>query len=229
MSTFFSPRMGGTNTSKLVFRHMKIERRGKYICTAGRMEPPRDRIRQCGRPSSPGKRSKSARSEVVLAIASGGEAAGLAPGPARSLTMIDRNGQIHLIEMKTAALRELDHEELLGFIGAGPAPTRDLLYAAPGSGPEPRGSGVLGPPQRLIRSGPLALRRFERFLRAGFRCILHLIHSRRTLGPSSPAHGEVQEAFYARSWSTARRRCSRGFRGNMYSGAGGGAAPITFM
>lgn len=149
----------------------------------------------------------------VLAIASGGEGGlALLLDRPRSLTLIDRNpAQIHLVELKTAALRELDHEELLGFIGARPCPDKDLLYAALRPVLSPGARAFWDRRKRLIRSGLWHCGRYERFFRAGFRCILPLIHSRRTLRAFFACSTvEEQAAFYRevvvnRRWRTLFR------------------------
>jgi len=145
----------------------------------------------------------------VLAIASGGECglAFLLDQP-KSVTLVDRNpAQIFLLELKASALRELGHDELLGFIGAKPWSDKDGLYAAVRPGLSPQARAFWDSRKNLIRDGLFHCGRYERFFRAGYRYVLPLIHSRKTLRALfACATVEEQAAFYREVWANRRWR-----------------------
>ena len=143
----------------------------------------------------------------VLSIASGGEncLAFLLDRP-RSVTVIDRNpAQMFLVELKVRAVKELSHEELLGFIGIRPGPDKDRMYASLRAGLSKPALAFWDGHRTLIRNGLFHCGRYERFFRAAFRYIFPLVHSRKTLRALFACSTvEEQAAFYRDVWTNRR-------------------------
>jgi S-adenosylmethionine-diacylglycerol 3-amino-3-carboxypropyl transferase len=145
----------------------------------------------------------------LLVVTSGGcNVLALALEEPRSVTAIDVNpAQNHLLELKIAAARALEHDAFLRFLGARPSRERERLYR------ELR--PLLTPPARAFWDGqPSALEggvihagRFERYLAVFRERVLPLTHGRArveellALGdPGAQAH------FYERVWDNRRWR-----------------------
>jgi len=141
---------------------------------------------------APGKR--------MLAIASAGDNAfALLVGGAEVVAVDLSAAQLALVELKRAAIRELDDESVLRFLGVQPSDDRLRVYRGLDVAPETR---ALLKDEDIAR-GVIHAGRFENYFRLFRRWVLPLVHSRgdveRLLAPHAPD-------FYAREWNTWRWR-----------------------
>ncbi|MHB8054723.1 MAG: DUF3419 family protein [Candidatus Aminicenantales bacterium] len=145
----------------------------------------------------------------ILSIASGGEnaLAFLLDRP-KSVTIIDRNpAQMYLVELKVRAVKELGHDDLLGFIGVRPGPDKGRLYDSLRAGLSRPALAFWDGHKALIREGLFHCGQYERFFRAAFRYVFPLVHSRKTLrGLFACSTVEEQAVYYRDVWTNRRWR-----------------------
>lgn len=121
--------------------------------------------------------------QTCLSIASGGDntLALLARGPQRVIAVDHNPSQLHCLALRVAAYRQLDYDDLLGFLGVRPSTHRRELYA--------RCRTTLGTDARafwdrngsLIENGIVNTGRFEKYLALFRRCVLPFMLSGRTV------------------------------------------------
>jgi S-adenosylmethionine-diacylglycerol 3-amino-3-carboxypropyl transferase len=115
--------------------------------------------------------------------------------------------QLACLELRMAAFRALGHDELLAFLGILPATDRAPTYAVLRSClPDAARAFWDGHPEEIGR-GVVHAGKFERYFHLFRRCVLPLVHSRRTveeLGRQSDV--AAQRAFYRTRWDGARWR-----------------------
>ena len=162
-----------------------------------------------------------ASGEAMFAITSGGDnvLGFLLSNPARIIAVDLNPSQMHLLELKMAAFRHLEHPELLHLLGVrDPQPAR-ALYA--------RLRGDLSVPARSwwdahtawLEAGLLTRGGFERYF-AMLRHVLGVLVGRRRMERLFTLEAADQHEFYAREWNTLLWRgfirigCSRRVLGN---------------
>jgi S-adenosylmethionine-diacylglycerol 3-amino-3-carboxypropyl transferase len=141
---------------------------------------------------------------VCLSIASAGDntLAMLSKGPQRVIAIDLNPAQLSCLELRVAAFRELEHDELLELIGSRASTRREHLYR--------RCRPLLTPMARLFWDarpelilGIGHLGKFERYLADFRRWVLPLLHSRemveRVIELATPAE---REEFYRDEWDT---------------------------
>lgn len=145
----------------------------------------------------------------VLVVTSGGcNALAFALDGPRTITALDVNpAQNHLLELKIAALRVLDHPSLLGFVGVRHAQDRVCMYGRLRPSLSHAARDYWDRHPDAIARGVVHAGRFERFLRIFRRAVLPLMHGNGTVERLlSLEGGPAQRAFYDDVWNTRRWR-----------------------
>ncbi len=145
--------------------------------------------------------------DVVVITSGGCNALALALQGPRSVTAIDVNpAQSHLLELKIAAIRSLDHETFLGFAGLRRRDDRLAVYRdalAPGLSTAAR--RYWDEHRRAIAGGVIHAGRFERYLALFRRTVLPLTERRADIETLLGLRGlDEQARFYERVWANAR-------------------------
>ena len=143
-----------------------------------------------------------------LSIASGGDNsfALLAEGAEVVAADLSR-AQLAVVELKAAAIRELDHDQTLAFLGVRPDDDRSRTF----EGLQERLSDDArtywnGRPD-VIRNGVIHHGKFEGYFRLFRTRVLPLVHGRRTiLSLLDPRNESERVAFYEDRWNTLRWR-----------------------
>ena len=146
---------------------------------------------------------------VCLSIASGGDntLAMLSCGPARVIA-VDRNpAQIACLELKVAAYRALEYEEMRELLGSLPSRRRERLYRRlrPSLSADARRYWDARPDAIAIGVGEAG--KFEAYFRVFRTRVLPLVHKRQRVaqllcgGPHA-----ARETFYDAAWDTRRWR-----------------------
>jgi S-adenosylmethionine-diacylglycerol 3-amino-3-carboxypropyl transferase len=149
------------------------------------------------------------RGARALSIASAGDNSFslLARGAARVLAVDLSPAQLALVALKRAAFLALDHDELLGFLGARPCPERLRLYARVREPLEADARRFWDARRADVARGVIHAGRLERYFRLFGRIVLPLVHSRATRDALfEPRSGEARARFVARRWDTPRWR-----------------------
>ncbi|MBI1742363.1 BtaA family protein [Candidatus Acetothermia bacterium] len=145
----------------------------------------------------------------VLSISSGGcnTLALLLKNP-QSVTAIDFNlSQNCLLELKVAALQNLDYADFIAFLGVRPIEHRWELYQNIRVGLSPTARGYWDTQRTMIEQGVLHVGRFENYLRMFRQTILPLVHTHRTIEQLlSLKTLEEQKCFYESIWDNRRWR-----------------------
>jgi S-adenosylmethionine-diacylglycerol 3-amino-3-carboxypropyl transferase len=154
-----------------------------------------------GLAASPGERH--------LSIASAGDnALMLLTTDPEIVVAVDINApQLHLCELKCAAMRVLDHADFLAFVGFQPSESRRAVFEeiAPQLSEPARAFWA----QHLteIENGVIFGGKFERYFRLFVRWVLPLIHSQETVFQLlAPKSATEQQDFYHSKWNTWRWR-----------------------
>ena len=150
--------------------------------------------------------------QTCLTIGSAGDnaLALLAKGPARVIAVDLNPAQIACLELRVASFRRLAHDELLSLVGSRPASTahRAEFYRRCRGDLCPAARRFWDERPREIARGVGGAGKFERYLAKFRRCVLPLIHGRRTvaqlLEPGRPPAD--RRDFYHRHWDTWRWR-----------------------
>lgn len=144
-----------------------------------------------------------------LSIASAGDnALALLAGGARHVVALDLNpAQLACLALRVAAYRELSHAQLLELIGSRPSTRRRDLYRRCRSQLDPDSRAFWDAHSSEIDAGIGGAGKFERYFAVFRRCILPLVHRRRTVarllaGGALPE----RERFYREHWDTWRWR-----------------------
>jgi S-adenosylmethionine-diacylglycerol 3-amino-3-carboxypropyl transferase len=146
--------------------------------------------------------------DAVVTISSGGcNTFGLLLEDPGHIFAVDINPcQSHLLELKRAAIRHLDLDDLYAFLGLRPSRNRAEVF-------ESLGSDLSAPALAYWRSRPEAIQcgvvyqgRYEQFLRH-FRRLLHLAQGRRRIdGLFQSQSLEEQRDYFDRVWNTVQWR-----------------------
>jgi S-adenosylmethionine-diacylglycerol 3-amino-3-carboxypropyl transferase len=145
----------------------------------------------------------------LLVVTSGGcNALAFALAGPRTITALDVNpAQNHLLELKIAALRGLEHPSLLRFVGVRDAQDRLGVYDRLRTGLSRDARDFWDRQPAAIARGVLHAGRFERFLRIFRRAVLPLMHRNATVETLLALDGgPAQRAFYDEVWNTRRWR-----------------------
>lgn len=151
----------------------------------------------------------AARGGRVLSIASAGDnALALLTRDPEEVVAVDLSApQLAACELRIAAWRRLEREELLAFLGVVPHADRLRVYRALRAELTPASRGFWDASEAAVREGVIHAGKFERYLRAFRRFVLPLVHSRRTIERLlEPRSREERIRFYAEAWDTARWR-----------------------
>jgi len=115
--------------------------------------------------------------------------------------------QLHLIELKKAAIQLLDYEELLGFLGFRETAEREALFNRIKSALPEEARLYWEQHPEQIRKGIITQGKFEKYFQLFTGKILPWIHSqKRVEALLQPKSAAEQEAFYHRHWNTWRWR-----------------------
>jgi S-adenosylmethionine-diacylglycerol 3-amino-3-carboxypropyl transferase len=145
----------------------------------------------------------------ILSIASAGDNAlallTLDPG---EIVAVDLNAaQLACLDLRVAAFREFDNDDLLAFLGVEPSEARLTSYRRLRSSLAPGSREFWDAHPDLVREGIIHGGKFERYLRAFRRWALPLVHSGATMRAlREPRLQEEQRRFYRERWDTARWR-----------------------
>lgn len=145
-----------------------------------------------------------------LSIASAGDnaLALLARSPARVVAIDLNPAQLACLELRVAAYRELEYEELLEFIGSRPGGRRTDLYrrCRPALSASVRAFWDAQPD--AVAAGIGTAGKFERYFATFRERVLPLVHSRARIERLLQGGGTASDraAFYARTWNTRRWR-----------------------
>jgi S-adenosylmethionine-diacylglycerol 3-amino-3-carboxypropyl transferase len=147
---------------------------------------------------APGKR--------MLAIASAGDNAfALLAGGAEVVAVDLSAAQLALVELKRAAIRELDDDALLAFLGVRACADRLRVYDSLSLPAETR--AWWDAHRDAIANGVIHAGRFENYFRLFRRWVLPLVHSRREVEQLlEPKSREERQRFYDEQWNSWRWR-----------------------
>jgi S-adenosylmethionine-diacylglycerol 3-amino-3-carboxypropyl transferase len=151
----------------------------------------------------------AARGGRILSIASAGDnALALLTTDPEEIVAVDLSGpQLAACELRVAAWRLLEREELLGFLGVRPHANRLHVYSLLRAELTTNARGYWDRHDDAVRDGMVHSGKFERYLRSFRRYMLPLVHSRRTIDrllAERPPEERVR--FYEEEWDTARWR-----------------------
>lgn len=146
-----------------------------------------------------------------LSIASGGDNSfALLTLDPQEVALADVNlVQLHLVELKMAAIRHLSREELLAFLGFRPAAAgqRWAWYQAVAQGLLPDVKAYWDTQREALEAGITHAGRLERYFRMFATRILPLIHRRATVEQMlAPKTAQAQRQFFDQQWNTWRWR-----------------------
>lgn len=146
---------------------------------------------------------------TCLAIASAGDnaLALLARSPRRVIAIDLNPAQLACLELRVAAYRALNDEELLRFVGAQPAWDRAILYRMCRSYLSPVARAFWDARPGVIECGLFSAGRFERYLATFRRDLLPHVHDRATIAALlAPKSRWERERFFDTVWDTWRWR-----------------------
>jgi S-adenosylmethionine-diacylglycerol 3-amino-3-carboxypropyl transferase len=115
--------------------------------------------------------------------------------------------QLHLIELKRAAIRGLKDEEVWQFLGFRPSTDRWQTFLKIQQFLPNEVANYWQTQRLLIEKGIITQGKFERYFRLFAKKILPLIHSKKTIEELlRPKSAEEQQDFYTQKWNTWRWR-----------------------
>lgn len=145
----------------------------------------------------------------VLSIASAGDnALALLTLDPDEVVAVDLNpAQLACLELRLAAFRRLEHEELLAFLGAAPATDRPGTYRLLRSELTGGARAFWDAHPEEVAAGAMHAGKFERYLRTFRTRVLPLVHPRSTVEEIRLARPLTEQAaFYRERWDTWRWR-----------------------
>lgn len=149
-------------------------------------------------------------SDVLAVAASGDNALAFVAAGARSVTAIDFNRtQLHVLELKVAAIEALEPEEVQAFLGARDATSgaRAAFYRHVRPGLSDGAREFWDASGDLIDRGVIHVGRFEGYLRLFHSWVLPVIHGKATRRRLFELDSlDAQREFYRRTWDTWRWR-----------------------
>jgi len=144
----------------------------------------------------------------VLSIASAGDNAFALLAEGAEVVAADLSpAQLACVELKAAAIRRLDREDLLAFLGIRPAADRGAVYRALRGALTEAARAFWDAHGDDVAYGIVHAGRFERFFHFFRRRILPLVHSRRRIAElQREKTADERAAFYEAAWNTWRWR-----------------------
>lgn len=141
-----------------------------------------------------------ASAKRILAIASAGDNAFALLANGAEVVAADLSAaQLALVELKRAAIRQLDNDAVLGFLGVSEMRNRWSVYQSLGT--------TAAFDRDVIERGIIHAGRFENYFRIFRKWVLPLVHSRRNVEKLlEPKSREERERFYRDEWNTWRWR-----------------------
>lgn len=145
----------------------------------------------------------------ILSIASGGDnsLALLLENP-KSVIAIDQNpAQIYLVELKMAAIKYLNHNQFIRFIGVHPEKDRWDIYCTLRPFLSDNAANYWDNNKKNLNRGIIHIGKFEKYLGLFCRFVLPLIHYRRTIKKFfTVSNLSAQKTIYRQSWNNLRWR-----------------------
>jgi S-adenosylmethionine-diacylglycerol 3-amino-3-carboxypropyl transferase len=159
-------------------------------------------------PESDRRALKIQPGEAIVTIGSGGcnTLDLLLEDPGRIFAVDINPCQSHLLELKCAAVRRLDHDDLLAFLGLKPAKNRLEIFESLTNDLSAPALAYWRSRGQAIENGVVYQGRYERFLRY-FRRLVHLIQGRRRMDGLFECQSlEEQRDYFDRVWNTPQWR-----------------------
>jgi len=141
----------------------------------------------------------------ILSIASGGDnsLALLATNPELVMAIDLSEAQLHLVELKKIAIREMSNEELWIFLGINKGSNRLLTYHLLRSNLSSPARDFWDGIPEVIANGIVHAGKFEKYFGFFRKWILPFIHSRKKIrGLLEPKSADFQEQFYHSTWNS---------------------------
>ena len=115
--------------------------------------------------------------------------------------------QLACVELRCAAFRRLEYEELLVFLGVGPADDRLSTYTRLENDLSPQAQSFWKNQQRQLAEGVIHAGKFEAYFKLFRTRVLPLIHSRRTIDRLlEDKKADARKSFYDKNWNNLRWR-----------------------
>jgi S-adenosylmethionine-diacylglycerol 3-amino-3-carboxypropyl transferase len=146
--------------------------------------------------------------QSLLTISSGGcnTLSFLLDDPARIHAVDINASQSHLLALKCAAIKRLDRDGLLAFLGITPSARRLELFESVAAELNEDATSYWRARSDAIEAGVVLQGRFEKFL-ARFRSFLRLLQGRRRIDGLFAAESlEAQQRYFDETWNTRRWR-----------------------
>lgn len=149
---------------------------------------------------APGKR--------MLSIASGGDNSFALAADGADVVAVDLSpAQLSLVELKRAAIRVLEHEELLGFLGVHDSDRRLEMYRRIATGLPGDARAFWDGRTDQVRAGIVHAGKFERYFATFRNRVVPMIHSRRVVRELlADKDRRARTAFYRDVWDNWRWR-----------------------
>ncbi len=148
--------------------------------------------------------------DACLSIASAGDntLALLARAPARVVALDLNPAQLACLELRVAAYRELEHAELLEFVGSRPGPRVAEFYRRCRPALSSGARAFWDAQPEALGAGIGTAGKFERYFGTFRRRILPLVHGRATIERLLAGGGDAasRTRFYEQTWNTWRWR-----------------------
>jgi len=144
----------------------------------------------------------------ILSVASAGDNALALLAEGAEVVAADLSiAQLSCVELRCAAFRRLEYEEVLAFLGVGPDDNRLHTYARLENDLSPRAKSYWKNQQRQVSDGVIHAGKFEAYFRLFRTRILPLIHSRRTIDRLlEDKKADARKSFYDKNWNNLRWR-----------------------
>lgn len=144
----------------------------------------------------------------MLSIASGGDNAFALLAEGAEVVAADLSAaQLALVELKAAAVRALDRDGTLAFLGIAASAARRDTYAALRADLTPAARAFWDARSETVERGIVHGGKIERYFALFRRVVLRLVHRRRTIDALLvPRDAAARERFYAERWDTWRWR-----------------------
>ena len=144
----------------------------------------------------------------ILSIASGGDNSFALAAEGANVVAVDLSAaQLAMCELKRAAIRSLEHDELLAFIGIRGSVDRPAVYRALEGQLPDDARAFWDARQAELRDGIVHAGKFERYFATFRNRVVPLIHSRRVVaGLLAEKDRRARSEFYAQAWDNWRWR-----------------------
>jgi S-adenosylmethionine-diacylglycerol 3-amino-3-carboxypropyl transferase len=144
----------------------------------------------------------------VLSIASSGDNALALLAEGATVVAADLSiAQLACVELRCAAFRHLEYEEMLAFLGVVPADNRLSTYARLENDLSPPARSFWTGQQRRVAEGVIHAGKMEAYFQLFRTRVLPLIHSRRTIDRLlEDKTADARKDFYEKTWNNLRWR-----------------------